>query len=105
MPDQVRAKLHKAMGLHLVRTATAADDNPETVPAGAAKAARAAALDHLRRALALNDKCGVKKDIERLERELKKATEAEPAAPAPAPAPAHDFTVTPNTAGSDPAAG
>lgn len=53
MPDEVRAKLHKAIGL----TLTASD--------------KSAALDHLRRAFTLHDKVGVKKDIEKLERELK----------------------------------
>ena len=92
MPDEVRAKLCKALGYAL----------RDTYPG--------AALLHLERAIQLNSKVGVKKDIERLEREIKKATEAEPA-----PAPAHDFTatpsgadfdVTPNTASDDtPAAG
>lgn len=54
MPDEVRAKLHKALGLCLA----------DTVPAQA--------LDHFHRALALHERVGVKKDIERLERELKK---------------------------------
>lgn len=54
MPDEVRAKLLKAIGLGLDRRG----DKP-------------AALDHLKRALALHDKVGAKKDIERLEREIK----------------------------------
>ncbi|MDT3735569.1 MAG: phage terminase small subunit [Denitratisoma sp.] len=54
MPDEVRAKLLKAIGLGL----DLRGDKP-------------AALDHLKRALALHDKVGVKKDIERLEREIK----------------------------------
>lgn len=53
MPDEVRAKLHKAIGYGLQNTA------PES------------ALIHLRRALELCDKIGVKKDIEKLERKLK----------------------------------
>lgn len=55
MPDEARAKLHKALGLRL------AAERPSE------------ALDHLRRALSLHERVGVKKDIERLERELKKA--------------------------------
>lgn len=55
MPDQVRAKLHKAIGLSLT------ESNP------------ANALQQLQRALALHDKVGVKKEIEGLERVLKKA--------------------------------
>lgn len=58
MPDEVRAKLHKAIGLTLVNTD------------------KTAALENLQRAFALHDKVGVKKDIEKLERELKKLAEA-----------------------------
>lgn len=53
MPDQVRAKLHFAIGRHL------AEASPPT------------ALEHLRRAVALHDKVGAKKDIEQLERRLR----------------------------------
>lgn len=53
MPDEVRAKVYKAIGY------------------GLAAAYPAHALDHLRRALQLFANVGVKKDIERLERELK----------------------------------
>lgn len=76
MPDEVRAKLHKAIGYGL----------RESDPG--------AALFELTRALQLNSKVGVKKDIERLERELKKGAEAEPA---------HD--ATPEPASDAPAAG
>ena len=55
MPDEVRAKLCKALGYAL------RDAYP------------GAALLHLERALQLNSKVGVKKDIERLEREIKNA--------------------------------
>jgi hypothetical protein len=55
MPDEVRAKLHRAIGY-----AWREYDFE-------------AALRHLKTALKLNDKVGVKKDIERLEREIKKA--------------------------------
>lgn len=55
MPDEVRAKLHKALGY------AERESDPEQ------------ALLHLRRALSLSERCGVKKDIERLERELKHA--------------------------------
>jgi hypothetical protein len=55
MPDQVRAKLHFAIGRHLAKAGT--DD--------------ATALDHLRRAVELHDKVGAKKDIEQLERKLR----------------------------------
>lgn len=53
MHDQVRAKLYKALGQ------VSAEQQPET------------ALSYYQRALALHDKVGVKKDIERLERTLK----------------------------------
>lgn len=55
MHDQIRAKLHKAIGYAHRNT-------------GELEEARA----HLARALQLNDRVGVKKDIEKLERELKK---------------------------------
>ncbi|OYD53249.1 hypothetical protein CGK74_13625 [Thauera propionica] len=100
MPDEVRAKLEKAIGYAL------RDTHPGV------------ALLHLERALQLNAKVGVKKDIERLQREIKKATEAEPAQVGALvqdrAAPGGDFTVVqkgadfdviPNTAGSAPAAG
>lgn len=55
MPDQSRARLHKSTGW-LLR-----ESDPH------------AALDHLRRALQLDERCGVKKDIEQLERLLRKS--------------------------------
>lgn len=61
MPDAVRAKLHKATGRAIVAT-----DTPNQV----------AALEHLQRALALDKNVGVKKDIEQLERAIKKAADA-----------------------------
>jgi hypothetical protein len=61
MPDQVRAKLHVAIGRHL------ATDDP------------ALALEHLRRAVALHDKVGAKKDIEQVERRLRQSDAGTPA--------------------------
>lgn len=58
MPDEVRAKLNKAIGLTLAPTD------------------KAAALERLKRAFTLHEKCGVKKDIEKLERELKNLASA-----------------------------
>ena len=58
MPDEVRAKLHKAVGYAFMES-----DKEK-------------ALGNLKRALALHDKVGVKKDIEKLERELKNAASA-----------------------------
>lgn len=60
MPDEARAKLLKAIGYA----------ERETSPAEA--------LCHLKAALQLHDKVGVKKDIERLERELKNQAKADP---------------------------
>ena len=53
MPDEVRAKLHKATGLAL------RDSAPEQ------------ALDHLQRALQLNQRIGVKTEISKLQKQLK----------------------------------
>ncbi|MDW5418889.1 phage terminase small subunit [Iodobacter sp. CM08] len=60
MPDQVKAKLFKAIAYGLSE-----QDKP-------------AAVDYFQQALALHDKCGVKKDLEKLQREIKN-TAAEPA--------------------------
>ena len=61
MHDQIRAKLHKALG-YAFRATGQLDD----------------AQHHLERALALNDRIGVKKDLERLERERKQNAAAAP---------------------------
>ena len=55
MFDQVRAKLLKAHGLGLLKAGNLAD-----------------CVDYLKRALELDEKCGVKKIIEQTEREIKK---------------------------------
>ena len=60
MHDPIRAKLHKALG-YALRTA----NNLE------------AAHKHLTRALELHDRAGVKKDLEQIERQLKKQRESE----------------------------
>jgi hypothetical protein len=56
MPDEVRAKLHKATGLAL------RDSNP------------AQALDHLQQALQLNARTGVRQEITKLQKQLTPAT-------------------------------
>jgi tetratricopeptide (TPR) repeat protein len=61
MHDQIRAKLHKALGYACRATGQLED-----------------AQANLERALALNDRIGVKKDLERLERELKQNAAAKP---------------------------
>ena len=55
MHDQIRTKLHKALG-YTNRQCGRTEE----------------AINHLNRALQLNDKVGVKKDIEKLQRDLKK---------------------------------
>lgn len=69
MHDQVLAKLHKAIG-YVARDLAAAGDEPQ------AAELRSHAIDHLKRALALHDKIGVKKDIEQLERAIKNSAPA-----------------------------
>ncbi|QTL92298.1 phage terminase small subunit [Aeromonas jandaei] len=67
MFDQVHAKLHKAVGR-----------------ACYAEGFKEPAAEHYRRALELHDKVGIKKELEVLEREIKKDKEAEQAAKAEA---------------------
>ncbi|WP_083002009.1 phage terminase small subunit [Halomonas sp. GT] len=62
MHDQIKAKVHKSYGYAL----RAAEDAEE-------------ALHQLKQALALNEKIGVKQDIQQLERQLKKQGEQAPA--------------------------
>jgi hypothetical protein len=69
MPDQVRAKLLKAIGHGLLQAADAVDK--ESRPAYLQSA-----LDHFKHAIGLHEKVGVKKDIERLEREIKNSASA-----------------------------
>ncbi len=76
--DGVRAKLHRIYGLALARHADSIEGDANG-PAGAQKAARAEALKHLRRALQLNPKIGVKKNADVLERQLKKEIPADTA--------------------------
>lgn len=56
MPDQSRARLHKSLGWVL----------RESQPV--------AALNHLQQAMQLDERCGVKKDIEQLERKIRNAS-------------------------------
>ncbi len=71
MPDQVRAKLFKARAIFADRAATAIDPAADG-PAGQRQAGFANALDLYRRAYGLDKSIGVKKDMDRMERELKK---------------------------------
>jgi hypothetical protein len=66
MPDEVRAKLHKEIGLlYAAQTQGEAD-------LALLRLLSESALENLRRAIQLSDRAGVKKDIERLERALAK---------------------------------
>lgn len=71
MPDPAKAKLHKALGRSWRAKADAFDASDDSAPAGGEAAFVNAALEQLRRALALDKKAGVKKDIEQLERRLR----------------------------------
>jgi hypothetical protein len=68
-PDQARAKLHKAIAFALMKVVDAA--NAEDIAPEVAAQARSA-LTHLNRALSLFQGIGVKKEIERLERRIKR---------------------------------
>lgn len=74
MPDQARAKLHLAMGKALAAKVT--DDDPAGMDIGWL----AGAKEHLAKAIDLHSNCGGKKDLERVDRLLKK--HAGPATPA-----------------------
>lgn len=69
VPDQARAKLHKAIGYALIGRTAASEVDYKDLPADLA----AQALSHLHRAFELFEGVGVKKDIERLERRVKDA--------------------------------
>lgn len=69
MPDEVRAKLQKAIGY---ATRSAADYTPDDEKRAVLETAR----EHLERALALHAKSGVKKDIERLDTLIKNSPAA-----------------------------
>lgn len=67
VPDQARAKLHKAMGYALVGRTSVSEVDYKELPVEKAQLA----LPYLHRALELFSGVGVKKDIERLERRVK----------------------------------
>ena len=75
MPDQARAKMFKAISRSYQRRAEAFDPAADNAPAGAKAGYIEAALNAASRAFALDSKVGVKKDIERLTRELNKLAE------------------------------
>ena len=71
MPDQAKAKLHKALGRSWMRKAEKFDAAADNAPAGGAAAYAEEGLADLRRALDLDEKAGVKTDIKSLEKLLK----------------------------------
>jgi len=73
MPDQVRAKLERAIGEVILRAAdlAVAADAGDQGPAGGIRAAVATALGRFKRALQLDSNAGVKKMIEQRERQLR----------------------------------
>ncbi len=75
--DQARAKLHKAIGWAAMGKTHTQDLNADEIKQLQLDKVHIA-LRHLQRATDLNDKAGVKKDVERLERRLK---ELQPNAP------------------------
>jgi len=79
MPDQVTAKLYKALGLLMKKTADVYDAGSDDFMAGAGVSARRAAHEYLKRALKLDKNIGVKKEIERLEAALRKSEAEKPA--------------------------
>ncbi|MGS0740428.1 phage terminase small subunit [Glaciimonas sp. GG7] len=76
VPDQARAKLHKALGYALLAVANGEDEKADFTTTSLPIAT--AANTNLKRALHLFEGIGVKKDIERLERRLKKAPQDAP---------------------------
>ena len=72
MPDEVKAKLHKAIGLEAARRAGDEDACAASGVPNAQRIFRERALTELTRARDLHEACGVKTDIKRLEKELNK---------------------------------
>ncbi len=77
MPDQARAKLHKAIARSFFRRAEAFDPAADNAPAGGKAAYLDAALTHARRAFQLDHNVGVKSDIKSIERLIKDVSKPE----------------------------
>lgn len=71
MPDEVKARLVKAQAVGRVKDIEAMDTADNQV-AGGRVAAMVAAIEMFKRALALDERCGVKTEIARLEKLLQK---------------------------------
>lgn len=78
MPDQARAKLHRALGLVLAAEAEGYDAEDENV-AGLLPALLTDAVDHMKRAVKLDQNVGIKKQLQAAEKALAKFTAAKPA--------------------------
>ena len=76
MPDEVRAKLKKAIGCALRAQLDAFDPQVDAAKAGGKPALIATTLAYFNRALTLDPKCGVKAMIQQLQREAKKVDPA-----------------------------
>lgn len=72
MPDEVRARLHKAIGREFARRAEAPIADGEPVMAGQKRARLEEALAQLQRAFELDKQSGVKGDIARLQKAIGK---------------------------------
>jgi len=77
MPDQAKAKLHKAIARAYRRKADDFDPAADNAPAGGKAAYVEEALVQAKRALQLDNDVGVKTDIRELERQLKALTRQE----------------------------
>lgn len=84
MPDEARAKLHLAIGRALV--AALPEDNLTGTDAGQLETART----NIARAIELHGSCGGKKDLERVQRLLKKHADSKPAETGNGEPPAND---------------
>lgn len=77
MPDQAKAKLHKALGRSFARRAKAFDPAADNAPAGGKAAYLTEAVAHLERALRLDNSIGVRSEIKALNKALEKVAPAE----------------------------
>jgi len=80
MPDEVRAKLNKALGAAFRAAADAFDPEADSATAGGRPALLNNALRHYTRALGLDAKCGVKGQVNQLQKQLAALPKANAAA-------------------------
>jgi hypothetical protein len=77
MPDQAKAKLHKALGRSFARRARAFDPAADNAPAGGKAAYLSEAVTHFERALHLDNGIGVRSEIKATKKALEKAAPSE----------------------------